>query len=98
VQIFAVYRAEDAKLMRLWADTWAANGWKVRLILPKHPKRKKAKVVSVRLINFGLRPGSGVTFRPRKWGAPGWKVAKLVRFPEGCTEEHVYQCGRPLVK
>jgi hypothetical protein len=87
-KIIATYREADLGLARLWIRSWKARGWKPGIRLARGYE-------SLRLINFGQRPGHPV-FKIKRFGAKGWKTAPLVRFPANATEDDVLNCGRAL--
>jgi hypothetical protein len=98
MKVFTVFRPEQAKLLQVWARSWAANGWTTRLLLPRDgsPGRaaKGGKIVPPTLINYSLRPRH--LWRHKKFGAKGWESADLVLFPPDSTDETVIAAGRPL--
>jgi hypothetical protein len=107
VKVFAVFSESLAGLVKVWAQSWAARGWRPQLIsereleaLGSPEAAAKARggglLADVRVINFSYPARHTPKRRAVQHGRNGWLAAPLVRFPSSATEEDVRGCGRPL--
>lgn len=98
-QVFAPFSARSVALVKAWAESWTAYGWTPRLLSAREIREagSRARAVEARgggflvdglTFNYGLRPGSRKTAIVGQ-GRRGWRGSKLVRFPEGSTEDQI---------
>jgi hypothetical protein len=99
--IFARFDPADPHpLARVWAKSWEANGWTVKLIIPSEDSRamerragrRKHRLSTFNDINFSQSPKAPI--RRAKLGTRSWLTAGIVEFPAGSTEETVRNSGR----
>lgn len=110
MKVFARYDPATSQLVRIWARSWMAHGWKPRLIsaqeIEKHgagdgavlarTRGRGGVVTDVRLMNFAISPRKFKKYTSAAFGVPGWKEAGLVLFGPNATEDQVLNCGRKL--
>jgi hypothetical protein len=75
--------------------SWTRRGWGIRAVLngASIPRGKGVRVVDPTVINYAFKRGRA---RIKKYGAPGWDKAPLVKFPEAATEYTILNCGRAI--
>jgi hypothetical protein len=109
MNVFAFFDPADPHpLTRLWIKSWAARGWRPRLIIPSETegglslrqvanRRGGGLVVTAATINFS-RSTRKKNSRATKWPDVTGDVVNFERGPLGMerSEDDVLHCGRPL--
>lgn len=104
MKVFALFSPDKAALVRVWARSWAARGWRPQVLTEREVReagspRKAARargggvLTDLQVINFGYRRGGKKARKTH--GKPGWESADLVVFPASFTEQDVRD-ARPL--
>ncbi len=107
MKVFAVYSEPLAGIVKVWAQSWKARGWKPQLLTPDEVgehggpraaarKRGGGFLTHLRTINFGHPADAHRPARTARLGVRGWLEAPLVRFPESVTEQSIRECGRSI--
>ena len=107
MKVFSVFSERKAGLIKVWAQSWEARGWTPQLISERELETEGSVRAAIRargggvladvlVVNFEYPARRRPPRRVVGFGKPGWKMARLVRFPAGATEEQIRNCGRSL--